>query len=175
MELAELIATAQDVGSACDVIFSGLDAIYLVPVGDGFSTLFHPELFTGLPTIDKIPQRIELEMESSEFRCAPKVSAAGRFWGNTLSMNSVRNVSDWVFSNRESRFWLILRSENRWIISGDDAQPYQLVSEYRSGKTIQEGQAWDIQLSGDQLRPYFIYEEPEGGGGEDPDPDPDPE
>lgn len=174
MALVDILEAAQDAGDHCDTVYSGFDAVYLIPIGDEFRTLFAPEIITELPTIDQTPQHIILEPESAELRCRPKVSESGAMWDNLLSMKSIRNVSDWAYQNRFQRFWLLLKQNGRWLISGDEDMPYMIVGEWNSGKQEQDGQSWDIQLSGDQLRPYHILEEPEGGG-EDPDPPTPPE
>jgi hypothetical protein len=159
MELSEIIGSAVDVGNVCDQIFSGIEEIYLVEIGDGFSTDSKPEVLTDFPEITKPVYHFVLEPEASEFKSKPIKNRSGFLYSNTVAVKSIRNVSDWLNTNRYKKFWLIIKQGGtRWLVTGDDKVPFTIVGEFDGAKKMEEGQSWDFLLQADQLRPYFIYE-----------------
>ena len=163
MLISGIRTLATDVGSECDLILSGFEEVFLVPIGDGLTTWKRPELIEFIPELTAA-FKIDLEPEASQLKCKYKRSAAGAMFENTFSFNSVRNVSDWIYENRFGKFWLLLKQGTRWIITGDDQLPYTIGADYDSGKQIQDRQGWDFTLVSDQDRAYFIYNDTEDEG-----------
>jgi hypothetical protein len=157
MELTDFISQASQVGSSCDAIFSGFEAVYLVPVGTGFSLFKQPELLPSLPDLSGDVFKIELEPESSVLRCKQNFEARGKNYSNSFGFKSIRNISDWLFENRFVKFWLILKQGDRYLITGDDAMPYTFEADYDSAKKLEEVGGFDAVLVSDQIRPFHIY------------------
>jgi hypothetical protein len=156
MELPEFLAEAIVVGDPCEKVYSGFTAIYLVPKdGDGETFFGGPEEIS-MPEHDVAAFKIELEPENAEFKSVIKESASGTYFENTLSFNSIRNISAWVHDNKFLKFWLVMEQENRFMISGDDTMPFTFRADFKSGKSIQDSSGWEFVVSSQQLRPYHV-------------------
>jgi hypothetical protein len=136
-----------------------------VPLGDGFSTFLKPEVFTELPALDAIPVRLEIEIYKAEFSSKRRNGDSGTYFENAIGLSLISNVADWLQENQEKRFWIIALMGGRWIITGDESMPYWVENDYTLGNAPGQRQGWDIVLRSDQLRPYFVYQEAEGGEG----------
>jgi hypothetical protein len=165
MTLQEFIDTSETVGSQ-EALCAGIDEIYLVPLGDSFSTFLKPEVFNVLPTLDAIPKRLEMEIYKSQFTSRKRSGEQGTYYENALGLSLISDTSSWLKENEERRFWIIALMGGRWIITGDESMPYWIENDYELGNAPGQRQGWDVTLRSDQLRPYFVYIEPPSEGGE---------
>lgn len=156
MRLADFLDTANPLGT-CYVLISGITHLYLVPVGDGFTTYLKDEIISELPYLSKIPVEIPQDWFSAEFKSKKRTGAAGTVYQNSLTFSLSKKVGSWMFDNRERHFWLIFRKGNEWFITGDDAMPYTIADEFASGKSPGEKNGFDVELVSTQLRPYHRY------------------
>lgn len=164
MTLSDFLATSETVGQEL-ALSAGIDQLYLVPLGDGFSTFMKPEVFQSLPTLDAIPKRLELEIYKAQFTSKKRMGEQGEYFENSIGLSLISDVAAWLHDNSERRFWIIALMGGRWIITGDESLPYWVENDYELGNAPGQRQGWDVVLRSDQLRPYFVYQEPPSGGG----------
>lgn len=153
MELIEILSGKTTVGSACDVVESGIEEVYLIPATDDFTTFRKPFLILQFPTIAAQAQKIELEPETAQFRSSRK----GNLFENLLSFRTIRQVADWLHRNRQRRYWLLLNLGKDWIISGDADMPYTMEMDYDTSRNMQDGANFSVELKSRQARPFHKW------------------
>lgn len=157
MELQEFIDTAEVQEGTCPVLISGITELYLVPLGDAFSTLYAQERIFWLPPMDAIPQRLKFDMETAQYKARQRNSAAGVAYECVLSFAMSGNVSEWLRDNAEGRWWLIFKKGNEWFIAGDEAVPFRLNRDYQTGSAPGQKHGFDLELVSTQMQAFFRY------------------
>jgi hypothetical protein len=157
MELLEFLETAEVQEGTCPVLISGITELYLVPLGDQFSTLFAQERIFWLPPMDAIPQRLKFDFESAQYKARQRNVAAGVAYECSLGFAMSGNVSEWLRANAEGRWWLIFRKGEEWFIAGDEDVPFRLNRDYGTGTAPGQKQGFDLELVSTQMQAFFRY------------------
>jgi hypothetical protein len=87
-------------------------------------------------------------------------SDAGINYDNSISFRYSKDVTEWLFQNKEKPFFLVFLKGAQWYVSGSNALPYYINYEYLTGKSPGEIQGYDIELTSSQLRSIIKYEAP---------------
>jgi len=158
MNLNDLIDGASNI-STCDVEIAGIDALYLVPADMTQIFVFEPEIITDIVT-SETAIKIDFDFQSCNFKSRMRQSDAGINYDNSISFRYSKDVTEWLFQNKEKPFFLVFLKGAQWYVSGSNALPYYINYEYLTGKSPGEIQGYDIELTSSQLRSIIIYEEP---------------
>jgi hypothetical protein len=157
MELNQIVTAAQAI-VGCQTIVAGIEEIYIVPIGDGFESLFRGVTVTEFPNITQTAIKIEADFQTAKFTSKEKLNDSGRYFENTLTFRLSRPLASWLYEHRDVKFWLMLKKGSEWIISGGDDMPYYLSQDFSSGKSVGDENGFDVEFASNQLRPFFIYE-----------------
>jgi hypothetical protein len=158
MNLNDLILGATNI-STCDVEISGIDALYLVPADMTQIFVFEPEIITDIVTTETAI-KIDFDFQSCNFKSRMRQSDAGINYDNSISFRYSKDVTEWLFQNKEKPFFLVFLKGAQWYVSGSNALPYYINYEYLTGKSPGEIQGYDIELTSSQLRSIIKYEAP---------------
>jgi hypothetical protein len=158
MNLNDLILGATNI-STCDVEISGIDALYLVPADMTQIFVFEPEIITDIVT-SETAIKIDFDFQSCNFKSRLRQSDAGINYDNSISFRYSKDVTEWLFQNKEKPFFLVFLKGFQWYVSGSNALPYYINYEYVTGKSPGEIQGYDIELTSSQLRSIIKYEAP---------------
>jgi hypothetical protein len=158
MNLNDLIDGATNI-STCDVEIAGIDALYLVPADMTEIFVYEPETITDIVT-SETAIKIDFDFQSCNFKSRMRQSDAGINYDNSISFRYTKDVTEWLFLNKEKPFFLVFLKGAQWYVSGSNALPYYVNYEYLTGKSPGEIQGYDIELTSSQLRSIIKYEAP---------------
>ena len=158
MNLNDLIDGAINI-STCDVEIAGIDALYLVPADMTGIFVYEPETITDIVT-SETAIKIDFDFQSCNFKSRMRQSDAGINYDNSISFRYTKDVTEWLFLNKEKPFFLVFLKGLQWYVSGSNALPYYINYEYLTGKSPGEIQGYDIELTSSQLRQIIKYEAP---------------
>ena len=158
MNLNDLIDGAINI-STCDVEIAGIDALYLVPADMTEIFVYEPETITDIVT-SETAIKIDFDFQSCNFKSRMRQSDAGINYDNSISFRYTKDVTEWLFLNKEKPFFLVFLKGLQWYVSGSNALPYYVNYEYLTGKSPGEIQGYDIELTSSQLRQIIKYEAP---------------
>ena len=158
MNLNDLIDGAINI-STCDVEIAGIDALYLVPADMTEIFVYEPETITDIVT-SETAIKIDFDFQSCNFKSRMRQSDAGINYDNSISFRYTKDVTEWLFLNKEKPFFLVFLKGLQWYVSGSNALPYYINYEYLTGKSPGEIQGYDIELTSSQLRQIIKYEAP---------------
>jgi hypothetical protein len=158
MNLIDLLNDAETI-STCEVEIAGIDALYLVPADMSQLFVFEPDTITDIQTVESAIH-IDFDFQSCNFKSRMRQSDAGINYDNSISFRYSKDVTEWLFQNKEKPFFLVFLKGAQWYVSGSDALPYYINYEYLTGKSAGEVQGYDIELISSQLRPLIKYEAP---------------
>jgi hypothetical protein len=158
MNLDDLIDGADTI-SGCDVEIAGIDELYLIPADTSQIFIFEPETITDIIT-DATAIEIDFDYQSCNFKSRMRLTDPGVNYDNSLTFRITKEISEWLFQNKERPFFIVFLKGFQWYVTGSNALPYYLNYEYITGKSPGEAQGYDVELTSSQLRPLIKYEPP---------------
>ena len=105
MNLNDLIDGAINI-STCDVEIAGIDALYLVPADMTEIFVYEPETITDIVT-SETAIKIDFDFQSCNFKSRMRQSDAGINYDNSISFRYTKDVTEWLFLNKEKPFFLV--------------------------------------------------------------------
>lgn len=159
MTLSDIVNNAGDL-VGCEGVTAGIRTLYLVKCGDGSDLWNTGEIISDFVELNQNNLLwVNFDYNTCQFRSRLKVTDAGEYYDNQITFRLSRSLGQILLQFRNEKFWVIMKKGDQWLVTGDDNCPYYFSFDFTSGKAPGEDNGFDCELSGQQLRPYHVYQE----------------